>query len=48
MQMYVQCALDVWTVVDIYGMWIVGPRLYLGFCGYYGVSILSAVTVLYV
>lgn len=48
MQMYVQCALDVWTVVDIYGMWIIGPRLCWGFCGLYGVSILSTVTVLYI
>lgn len=31
--MYVQCALDVWTVVDIYGMWIIGPRLYWGIVG---------------
>lgn len=30
MQVYVQCALDVWTVVDIYGMWIIGPRSYWG------------------
>lgn len=30
MQVYVQCALDVWTVVDIYGMWIIGPWLLLG------------------
>lgn len=28
--MYVQYALDVWTVVDIYGMWIIGPRLCWG------------------
>lgn len=48
MPVYVQCALDVWTVVDIYGMWIVGPRLYWGYCGFSGVSILSAVIVLYV
>lgn len=46
--MYVQCALDVWTVVDIYGMWVIRPWLYWGVCGYYGLSILSAVIVLYV
>lgn len=45
---YVLCALDVWTVVDIFGMWVVGPRLYWGFCEFSEASILSAVTVLYV
>lgn len=39
-------ALDVWTVVDIFGMWVVGPRLYWGFCEFSEVSILSAVAVL--
>lgn len=47
--MYVQCALDVWTVVDINGMLIIGALIILGaFCGYYGVSILSAVMLLYI
>lgn len=50
MQIYVQCALDVWTVVDMFGMWIIGPRFSWGggVCGYNGVSILSAVVVPYV
>lgn len=30
MQMYVQCALDVWTVVDIYGMWDYRALVILG------------------
>ena len=27
MQVYVQCALDVWTVVDMSAMWVKGPDI---------------------